>query len=159
MTRVAFSNPFNIGCAFWHGTWEFTAWYFEAGGQALAEKLYAPHNIHPILCGIIGPETAGWFRFPIQRLEDFEGLKIRFAGLGGRVLQRLGASVTLIPGGEIYKRWKKEQSMRLSTPFPMSTSGLVSQILRASTTFRLAPDVYRLAFGDQQRKVGAACPS
>ena len=87
--------------------WEFTAWYFEAGGQALAEKLYAPHNIHPILCGIIGPETAGWFRFPIQRLEDFEGLKIRFAGLGGRVLQRLGASVTLIPGGEIYQALEK----------------------------------------------------
>ena len=69
--------------------WEFTE-VLEAGGVLPAEKLYAPHNIHPILCGIIGPETAGWFRFPIQRLEDFEGLKIRFAGLGGRVLQRLG---------------------------------------------------------------------
>ena len=87
--------------------WEFTAWYFEAGGKSLAEKLYAPHNVHPILCGIIGPETAGWFRFPITRLEQFDGLKIRFAGLGGRVLQSLGASVTLIPGGEIYPALEK----------------------------------------------------
>ncbi|MGB2331414.1 MAG: TRAP transporter substrate-binding protein, partial [Pseudomonadales bacterium] len=87
--------------------WEFTAWYFEAGGKALAEKLYAPHNVHPILCGIIGPETAGWFRFPITKLEQFDGLKIRFAGLGGRVLQSLGASVTLIPGGEIYPALEK----------------------------------------------------
>jgi len=29
--------------------WEYTAWYYEAGGKALAEALYAPHNIHPIL--------------------------------------------------------------------------------------------------------------
>ena len=87
--------------------WEYTAWYYEAGGKALAEALYAPHNIHPILCGIIGPETAGWFRFPITDLTQFEGLKIRFAGLGGRVLQALGASVTLIPGGEIYQALEK----------------------------------------------------
>ena len=43
--------------------WEFTAWYFEAGGQALAEKLYAPHNIHPILCGIIGQKRRVGFVF------------------------------------------------------------------------------------------------
>lgn len=83
--------------------WEFTAWYYEAGGKALAEALYKPHNIHPILCGLIGPETAGWFRQPIDTAADFNGLKIRFAGLGGAVLQQLGASVTLIPGGEIYQ--------------------------------------------------------
>jgi len=87
--------------------WEYTAWYYEAGGKALAEALYAEHNIHPILCGIIGPETAGWFRFPVSSLEQFNGLKIRFAGLGGRVLQALGASVTLIPGGEIYQALEK----------------------------------------------------
>ena len=87
--------------------WEYTAWYYEAGGKALAEALYAEHNIHPILCGIIGPETAGWFRFPVSSLEQFDGLKIRFAGLGGRVLQALGSSVTLIPGGEIYQALEK----------------------------------------------------
>ncbi|PDH39233.1 MAG: C4-dicarboxylate ABC transporter [OM182 bacterium MED-G24] len=87
--------------------WEFTAWYYEDEGQALTEALYEPHFVHPILCGIVGPETAGWFREPVTSLSDLEGLKIRFAGLGGRVLQELGASVTMIPGGEIFQALEK----------------------------------------------------
>ena len=87
--------------------WEFAAWYYEDEGKDLAEALYRPHNVHPILCGLISPETAGWFREPIETLDDFKGLKIRFAGLGGVVLQRLGASVTLIPGGEIFQALEK----------------------------------------------------
>ncbi len=87
--------------------WEFTAWYYEDEGQELTEALYEPHLVHPILCGIVGPETAGWFREPITSLTDLEGLKIRFAGLGGRVLQELGASVTMIPGGEIFQALEK----------------------------------------------------
>jgi TRAP-type mannitol/chloroaromatic compound transport system substrate-binding protein len=87
--------------------WEFTAWYFEDEGQTLTQEIYHPHNVHPILCGVIGPETAGWFRQSIETLGDFEGLKIRFAGLGGRVLQELGASVTMIPGGEIFQALEK----------------------------------------------------
>jgi len=87
--------------------WEFTAWYYEDEGKTLTEALYHPHNVHPILCGVIGPETAGWFRQPIESLEDFKGLKIRFAGLGGKVLQKLGASVTMIPGSEIFQALEK----------------------------------------------------
>ncbi len=87
--------------------WEFNAWWYYGGGQQLGEELYAPHNIHPILCGIISPETAGWFKFEIQSLDDVKGLKIRFAGLGGRVMEKLGASVTMIPGGEIFQALEK----------------------------------------------------
>jgi TRAP-type mannitol/chloroaromatic compound transport system substrate-binding protein len=101
------ATPLIAAVPFGMEPWEYTAWYYEAGGQQLAENLYRAHNIHPILCGIIGPETAGWFRFPITDLNQFDGLKIRFAGLGGRVLQQLGASVTLIPSGEIFQALEK----------------------------------------------------
>ena len=87
--------------------WEFSAWWFEAGGRELGEELYKPHNIHPIYCGMTGPETAGWFRDPITKLSDVEGLKIRFAGLGGKVMERLGASVTMLPSGEIFQALEK----------------------------------------------------
>ena len=83
--------------------WEYMAWWYEGGGRQLAEEIYAPLGVRPILCGLIGPETAGWFRTPIERVDDLEGLKIRFAGLGGEVIQRLGASVTMLPGGEIFQ--------------------------------------------------------
>ena len=83
--------------------WEYMAWWYEGGGQQLGEALYQRRGIHPVLCGLIGPETAGWFREPITDLGDVEGLKIRFAGLGGKVLQRLGASVTMIPGSDLFQ--------------------------------------------------------
>ncbi len=87
--------------------WEFSAWWYEAGGRELAEELYRGYNIYPLLCGVIGPETAGWFRKPITELSDVQGLKIRFAGIGGKVLERLGASVTMLPGGEIFQALEK----------------------------------------------------
>ncbi len=87
--------------------WEYSAWWYEGGGRELAQELYAGQNLHVILCGLIGPETAGWFRTPINSLKDLEGLKIRFAGLGGEVMQRAGASVTLLPGSEIFQALEK----------------------------------------------------
>jgi TRAP-type mannitol/chloroaromatic compound transport system substrate-binding protein len=87
--------------------WEFDSWWYHGEGQALGEALYHEHDVQPILCGISGPETAGWFREPVNTLEDLVGLKIRFAGLGGKVLQRLGASVTIIPGGETFQALEK----------------------------------------------------
>ncbi len=87
--------------------WEFAAWWFEAGGRELGRALYATHNIRPIFCGLTGPETAGWFRRPLESLDDVRGLKIRFAGIGGKVMERIGASVTMLPGGEIFQALEK----------------------------------------------------
>jgi TRAP-type mannitol/chloroaromatic compound transport system substrate-binding protein len=87
--------------------WAYSAWWTEGGGAELAREIYRPLGIEPILCGLIGPETAGWFRHPIETPEDLYGLKIRFAGLGGRALQRLGAAVTMLPGGELFQALEK----------------------------------------------------
>jgi len=83
--------------------WEYAAWWYEGGGSALALDIYGRYGVRPILCGLIGPETAGWFRVGIETPEDLAGLKIRFAGLGGKAMQRLGASVTMLPGSEIFQ--------------------------------------------------------
>jgi TRAP-type mannitol/chloroaromatic compound transport system substrate-binding protein len=87
--------------------WEYIAWWYHGGGRELAQELYAGFGIEVLLCGVIGPESAGWFREEITSLEDIRGLKIRFAGIGGTVLQRLGASVTMLPGGEIFQALEK----------------------------------------------------
>ncbi len=87
--------------------WAYIGWWFfgdgETTGKALAEGIYAKLDTHPVLCGISGPETAGWFRFPLRSSEDLQGLKIRFAGLGGKVMDRVGASITMLPAGEIFQ--------------------------------------------------------
>ena len=87
--------------------WAFMAWWFEGDGRGLAEEIYHGQGLHPILCGLIGPETAGWFRKPIDGPDDLAGLKIRFAGLGGKTLQALGASVTMIPGSDLFQALEK----------------------------------------------------
>ena len=87
--------------------WEFGAWWYEGGGRELAQALYHKHRSHILLCGMTGPETAGWFREPVRSLADIEGLKIRFAGLGGKVMEQAGASVTMLPGGEIFQALEK----------------------------------------------------
>ena len=89
--------------------WEFTAWNYFDGGAEMLNKVYkdSGKNVHATLCGIMGPETAGWFKKPITSLSDFKGLKIRFAGIGGKVLSKLGASVTMLPSGELYGALEK----------------------------------------------------
>ena len=83
--------------------WAYIGWWHFGGGKQLAEGIYEQHRIRPLLCGITGPETAGWFRAPIASAADLQGMKIRFAGLGGKVVDRVGASVTMLPAGEIFQ--------------------------------------------------------
>ncbi|TBW56026.1 TRAP transporter substrate-binding protein [Marinobacter halodurans] len=87
--------------------WEYMAWWYDGDGQKLAEEIYEKNNVHPVLCGLTGPETGGWFNKEIKSLDDIDGLKIRYAGIGGRILQELGASVTVLPGGEIFQALEK----------------------------------------------------
>jgi len=39
---------------------------------------------------VTAPEASGWFREEITSLEDFRGLKMRFTGLGAKVMEKLG---------------------------------------------------------------------
>ena len=81
---------------------EFLAWYHEGGGKELWEEIYARHNLHPVQCEIISPEASGWFRKEITSIDDLKGLKMRFFGLGAKVMDKVGASTQLLAGGDIY---------------------------------------------------------
>lgn len=81
---------------------EYAAWLFFGGGEALMQKVYAKHNIHSMICGVIAPEASGWFRKEIKSLEDLKGLKMRFFGLGAKVMEKLGVSTQLLAGADIY---------------------------------------------------------
>jgi TRAP-type mannitol/chloroaromatic compound transport system substrate-binding protein len=52
--------------------------------------------------GNTGVQMTGWFKKPIERVDDFKGLKMRIPGLAGRVYASLGVDVKLLPGGEIF---------------------------------------------------------
>lgn len=82
---------------------EFLAWFRQGGGRQLMEALYHEHGIHPLNCAIIPPEGAGWFRKEIQSLDELKGMKMRFLGLGARVMEKFGVATQLIAPGEIYQ--------------------------------------------------------
>ncbi len=45
----------------------------------------------------------GWFNKEIKSVDDLGGLRMRIPGMGGQALEKLGVSVQVIPGGEIYQ--------------------------------------------------------
>ncbi len=83
---------------------EFMAWLYYGNGLKLYQQMYdqAGYSVKVIPCAVLAPESGGWFKQPINRPEDIKGLNIRFYGLGGKVFSKLGASVSLIPGSEVF---------------------------------------------------------
>jgi TRAP-type mannitol/chloroaromatic compound transport system substrate-binding protein len=81
---------------------EFAAWMIHGGGIQIAEELYGSAGIKYILCGMIPPETSGWFRNEITSLEQLKGMKMRFFGIGAKVMQKFGVSTQQLAAADIY---------------------------------------------------------
>ena len=81
---------------------EFMAWKWFGGGNDLKQEIYDKHNLIAFDSFAIGPETSGWFKTEITSLEQVHGLKMRFFGLGAKVMQKMGASTQLLDGADIY---------------------------------------------------------
>ena len=81
---------------------EFAAWMIHGGGIQLAEELYSSAGIKFILCGMIPPETSGWFRNEITSLDQLKGMKMRFFGIGAKVMQKFGVSTQQLAAADIY---------------------------------------------------------
>jgi TRAP-type mannitol/chloroaromatic compound transport system substrate-binding protein len=81
---------------------EFLAWFNYGGGRGIYDEIYARHNVKGIICGVAPPEGGGWFREEIHTVEDLKGLRMRFFGLGAKVLDRVGVDTQLLAGGDIF---------------------------------------------------------
>ncbi len=88
---------------------EYMSWIFDGGGLTLSRELFASYGIHNVPCMVFPPEGAGWFSKEIRNLDDLKGLKIRYFGLGGRVLSELGAKVVPLSASEIVDAIKSKE--------------------------------------------------
>ena len=79
---------------------EFMAW-MHASGQKLSDEIFGSFNVKVLGCGMLSPEASGWFRNPITSLDQLKGLRMRFFGLGARVMAKLGVTTTNQPAGEL----------------------------------------------------------
>jgi TRAP-type mannitol/chloroaromatic compound transport system substrate-binding protein len=98
---------------------EFLAWKWFGGGNKLRDEIYAKHNVIAFDNFCIGPETSGWFRKEMKSVDDFKGLKMRFFGLGAKVMQKMGVSTQLLAAADIFPAL--ERGVIDATEFSMPT--------------------------------------
>lgn len=82
---------------------ELTAWVRYMGGQEIWDEIYDQFGVQGFLSGDTGTQAGGWFRNELTGVSDVEGLRFRTPGLGGRVWEKLGATVTNMAAGEIFQ--------------------------------------------------------
>ncbi|WP_431322823.1 TRAP transporter substrate-binding protein [Rhizobium sp. YTU87027] len=79
------------------------SWHKYGGGKQILEKLYQSigANVVSFLYGPMPTQPLGWFKKPVAKIEDLQGLKFRTVGISIDVFTGLGAAVNALPGGEI----------------------------------------------------------
>ncbi|HWP26797.1 MAG TPA: TRAP transporter substrate-binding protein [Xanthobacteraceae bacterium] len=108
-------------CAYWYGKhkayslfgtppdfgWDATsmlAWFYQGGGEALYKELVngiLKLNLVGFLYFPMPTQPLGWFKKEVTKGDDFKGMKYRTVGLSADLFREMGASVTILPGGEI----------------------------------------------------------
>jgi TRAP-type mannitol/chloroaromatic compound transport system substrate-binding protein len=79
------------------------SWHRWGGGKELLVKLYnsVGANVVSFPYGPMATQPLGWFKKPVQKTEDFKGLKYRTVGISIDLFTAMGAAVNALPGGEI----------------------------------------------------------
>jgi TRAP-type mannitol/chloroaromatic compound transport system substrate-binding protein len=96
---------------------DYVAWMYSGDGGRLHRELYEKLGVHAIMCGVAGPEAGGWFRNEVRSVTDLKGLRVRYAGLGGEVLERFGAEIVPLQSGDVF--YKLEQGKIDAAEFSM----------------------------------------
>ena len=77
-TQFIASMPFGLNAQ------ELNAWFQYGGGQEIADKAYQELGCKFFPSGNTGVQMGGWFNKDMNGLSDYEGLKMRIPGIGGR---------------------------------------------------------------------------
>jgi TRAP-type mannitol/chloroaromatic compound transport system substrate-binding protein len=78
------------------------AWLYHGDGLKLWHEVYEPFNVVAFPINNTGVQMTGWFREPVESVEDFKGLRMRIPGLASQVYGALGVDARVLPGGEIF---------------------------------------------------------
>jgi TRAP-type mannitol/chloroaromatic compound transport system substrate-binding protein len=80
------------------------AWFYAGGGEALYKELVndiLKLNVVGLLYFPMPVQPLGWFKKDIKSVGDLRGLSYRAEGIAADLFRELGASVTILPSGEI----------------------------------------------------------
>jgi TRAP-type mannitol/chloroaromatic compound transport system substrate-binding protein len=103
---AGFSMIGDLNFAYQH-PWQAEAWYYYRGGLDMLREAYAKFNVYPVGVSWWGQEALV-SKKPLKTVEDFKGLKVRTPqGMFAEIISKLGASVIVVPGGEVYSALDK----------------------------------------------------
>jgi len=79
------------------------SWHKYGGGKALLEKIFTTigADVVSFPYAPLYSQPLGWYKKPIQTVDDFKGLKFRTVGISIDLFTAMGAAVNALPGGEI----------------------------------------------------------
>jgi TRAP-type mannitol/chloroaromatic compound transport system substrate-binding protein len=93
---------FDSSVPFGLSTRQQIAWFYHGGGLDLLNSVYADFGIVSFPAVSTGGQMGGWFRNPVNTLSELRGLAMRIPGIGGEIMARLGVTVQVLGGGDIY---------------------------------------------------------
>jgi TRAP-type mannitol/chloroaromatic compound transport system substrate-binding protein len=80
----------------------YNIWLYEKGGLEMMQELYGRYNLYALPGGQCGQEMGLFSNKRATKMEEFKGLRVRTPGWYMDIMNNLGASVSPLPGGEIY---------------------------------------------------------
>ncbi len=87
---------------------DYMVWIYQGGGFDLYQEVYGKFGMVYLPYGVTGMESGIRGHKPINGLSDLKGLKVRMSGKPqGHILKEIGASQTVMSGGEIYQALEK----------------------------------------------------
>ncbi len=80
----------------------YNIWLYERGGLEQMQELYGRYNLFALPGGNGGQEMGFFSNKKASKMSDFKGMRVRTPGWQMDIMNSLGASVTPLPGGEVY---------------------------------------------------------
>jgi len=80
----------------------YNIWMQEKGGTEMMQDLYGQFGLYALPGGQLGQEMGLFSNKRATKMEDFKGMRVRTVGWYMDILNKLGASVSPLPGGEVY---------------------------------------------------------
>ncbi len=103
---AGFSVIGDLNFAYQH-PWQAEAWYYHRGGLEMLREAYAKYNLYPVGVSWWGTEALV-SKKPLKSTDDLKGLKVRTPqGMFAEIITKFGASVVVVPGGEVYSALDK----------------------------------------------------
>ena len=86
------------------------SWYMYGGGKQLYDELWDEMgvNVKGLMLQPVGPEALGWFKEPINSMEDFRQYRFRTPpGIPGQAYNDIGVAAVAMGGGDILPALEK----------------------------------------------------